>query len=325
MQEKKIIFQKWNKKGWLVLFVLSLYAVSGIFFVGTDETGVVTRFGKIIRPRVPSGIHYRLPSPLERVYKVKTTAVFKKEVGFKVEEKVQGIPPDPEQTQWLTGDINIINLQLIIQLSIIDPVAYPFNVGGATPPTVLQKIVEANLTRLVGTLPIHDVLTSARSALVDRLKEVSQKEVDRLQLGVIIRSINLVQAEPPEEVIFAFNDVLNAKADRERLINEAQQYKNNMIPQAEGEADKQVDEAKGDKNALIEKARGDASYFASILAEYKKSRSVTAQRLYLETMEKILERTRKYLVQAGKEGIHLKLFDSAVFAAKPLVKTGPEK
>lgn len=325
MQERKIIFQKRNKKSWLVLFVLIVYAASGIFFVDTDETGVVTRFGKVIRPRVPPGIHYRLPYPLERIYKVKTTAVFKKEVGFKVEEKIQGIPPDPEQVQWLTGDVNIINLQLIVQLSIIDPVAYLFNVDGVTPPTVLQRIVEANLTRLVGTLPIHDVLTSARSVLVDRLKEISQKEVDRHRLGIIIRSINLVLVEPPEEVLFAFNDVLNAKADRERLINEAQQYKNSLIPQAKGEAEKQVSEAKADKNALIEKARGDASYFSSILAEYKKNPTITAQRLYLETMERILERTRKYLVKTGTEGIHLKLFDSAVFATRPEEEAGPER
>ncbi len=302
-----------NKKSWLLLFALCLYAASGIYFVDTDETGVVTRFGRIVSSRVEPGIHYSLPYPLERVHQVKTTVVFKKAVGFDVEDKVQGLPPSPDKMQWLTGDINIINLQLIIQLSIFDPAAYLFNVYGITPATLLQKIVETNLTRLISTLPVHDVLTSARSVLVDKIKKSSQAEVDRYRLGIIIKSINLIRVDPPEEVLFAFNDVLNAKADRERLINEAEQYKNKVIPKVQGEAQKLTSEAEGYKNALVEKARGDASYFSSMQAEYKKNPTVTAQRLYLETMEKVLAKTKKYLVKSG-EGVNLKLLDPAAFA-----------
>ena len=302
-----------NKKSWRLLFVICLYAASGTYVVDTDETGVVTRFGRIVSGRVEPGIHYHLPYPFERVHQVKTTVVFKKAVGFDVEDKVQGLPPNPDQMQWLTGDINIINLQLIIQLSILDPAAYLFNVYGVSPATLLQKIAEANLTRLIGTLPVHDVLTSARSVLVDKIKKSSQAEVDRYRLGIIIKSINLIRVDPPEEVLFAFNDVLNAKADRERLINEAQQYKNNVIPKARGEAQKLTSEAQGYKNAQVEKARGDASYFSSIQAEYKKNPTVTAQRLYLETMEKVMSRTKKYLVKPG-ERVNLKLLDPAAFA-----------
>ncbi len=301
-----------NKKSWLLLFALGLYIASGTYFVDTDETGVVTRFGRIVSGRVGPGIHYCLPYPFERVHQVKTTVVFKKAVGFDVEEKVQGLPPNPEKMQWLTGDINIINLQLIIQLSIIDPAAYLFNVYGITPSTFLQKIVEANLTRLISTLPVHDVLTSARSVLVDKIKKNSQAEVDRYRLGIIIKSINLVRVDPPEEVLFAFNDVLNAKADRERFINEAEQYKNKVIPKAEGEAQKLISEAEGYKNTQVEKARGDASYFISMQAEYKKDPVVTAQRLYLETMEKVMVRTRKYFVKTGDKGVGLKIIDPAL-------------
>lgn len=310
-----------NKKSWLLLFVLCFYAASGVYFVDTDETGVVTRFGKIVSERVGPGIHYRLPYPVELIHQVKTTVVFKKAVGFDVEDKVQGLPPSPDQMQWLTGDINIINLQIIIQLSIFDPAAYLFNVYGVTPSTLLKKIVEANLTRQISTLPVHDVLTSARSVLVDKIKETSQAEVDRYRLGISIKSINLVRVDPPDEVLFAFNDVLNAKADRERFINEAEQYKNKVIPEVRGEALKLTLDAQGYKNALVEKARGDASYFSSMQAEYKKDPAVTAQRLYLETMEKVLTRTRKYFVKSG-EGVNLKLLDPSAFTVG---KTGEDK
>jgi membrane protease subunit HflK len=230
-------------------------------------------------------------------------------------EKAMGIVPTPEQMQWLTGDTNIINLQLVVQFSVIDPAAYLFNVEGTTPATILQKIVEANLTRLMGSISIHEILTSARSVIIDKLRTDTQGEVDRCRLGLILKSINLIRVDPPQEVIHAFNDVLDAKADRERLINEAKQYKNNLIPRVEGKAEKMISEAKAYKNAQIEQAKGDASYFESLLTEYQKAPPTTARRLYLERMEKVFPKARKYLVKnKGKDHpLNIKILDQALF------------
>jgi membrane protease subunit HflK len=288
-----------------VAVVVLIYFATGIYAVKSDETAVVTRFGRIVGERVPPGIQYRLPWPFEKTYKLKTTTVYKMGVGFKITEEVQGISPRPQEKQWLTGDVNIIELNTVVHFTIADAAKFLFVTD--TPQYLIKKVAEASLTEVVGVTPVDEVFTTARVRIQEEVKRSLQEGLDSYGVGIRISSVNLKTAEPPPEVIRAFQDVVNAKADRERLINNANGYANEILPGARGEAEKRVQAAEAERGRRVANARGEGERFLNILAEYSKAPEVTRRRLYLETAEKVLPKLNKYFFQTGGGEFDLKI------------------
>jgi membrane protease subunit HflK len=287
--------------GALVL-LLSSYLVTGLFTVAADEQAVVRRFGRVAA-RLGPGIHYRLPWPIDRIDVLKTTAVMKTGVGFDLPEgdgQAAGM-------EILTGDTNIISVAIVIQYVIRNPAAFLFEVED--PPRLIGAIAESVLTEIVLGMPVDEVLTTGRLAIQDRVKSGTQGVLDRYQTGIQLTSVNMMGATLDSAVAQAFQDVANASADRENKINEARAYANDLLPRARGEARSMVLAAQGYKEQRIAEAVGNTTRFLELLAEYRKAPDITRSRLYLEAMEKLLPRMKKYIVDSerGRQPINLRL------------------
>ena len=302
-QQVRAVLPEWRKLAQLGgICFLGLYLLSGIYVVQPNEQGVVRRFGRVVNDGVMPGIHYHLPWPLERINRPKTLQVKVMSIGFRMVDKVKGLSPRPEETQMLTGDENIINVQLIVQYRVEDPRAFLFAVE--SPHWLVRKAAEACLTKIIGSMGVDQVLTTDKLVIQERLKEEAQAILDRYGCGLRIYGTYFQDINPTEEVAFAFRDVASAREDRNRLINEAHGYRNERLPQVRGQAEQMIREAEGYKTERINRARGEADRFLSLLQEYCKSREVTETRLYIETMEKILPKIRKYILdKEQKKGV----------------------
>ena len=296
MNDYKTILSKMAIWIWLVLAILLiLYFLSGIYIIDSDEQGVVVRFGKVIKFGETSGIHYHLPLLIERVYKIKVTARYKEGIGFSLleEAETEDITYD-ENVEWLTGDTNILKIKAIVNYSIKDPAKYLFISEDAR--DLLKRTGETITTEVLGGMPVDDVLTTGRQELQIEVKKKLQDMLDTYECGIIIFSINLVSIEPPAQVLPAFQDVSNAKADMQKLKNEANGYTSQLLPQAEGQANSMISAATGIAESRVARAEGDVARFNLIYDEYRKAPRITSYRLYLETMEKILPNMQKYII-----------------------------
>jgi membrane protease subunit HflK len=274
-----------------------LYFVSGVYVVQPDEQGVVTRFGRIVNERVMPGMHYRLPWPFEKVARPKTTEVKIMSVGFRVVDRVRGLPPAKEDTEVLTGDENIINVQMMVQYRITDPARFLFAVED--PHWLVRKATETVLTRVIGSMGVDDVLTTEKLAIQDRVKKETQEILESYDCGLAVIGAYFQDISPPSEVGYAFRDVASAREDKNRMIHEAQGYRNEVLPRARGQAQEILEQAEGYRTERVERAKGDADRFVALLTEYEKQPEVTRTRLYVEAMEEILPRLRKYVVGEG--------------------------
>jgi membrane protease subunit HflK len=295
----RAILPPWRK---LVLVVglcfLGLYLLSGVYVIQPNEQGVVRRFGKVTGDRVMPGIHYHLPWPLERINRPKTLQVKVMSVGFRMVDKIQGLSARPEETQFLSGDENIINVQMIVQYRVEDPRAYLFAVE--SPNWLVRKVAESCLTKILGSMGVDQMLTTEKLLIQERLKEDVQAVLDQYRCGLRISGAYFQEIGPPEEVAFAFRDVASAREDRNRLINEAHGYRNEKLPQVRGQAQQTLREAEAYKTERVHRAQGEADRFVELLGAYQKSRSVTETRLYIETMEEILPKIKKYIMDKEK-------------------------
>lgn len=295
------LFKQWIPRlKWAVPFLLILWILSGIYIVGPDEQGVVRRFGKVVRIAEP-GPHYRLPLPIEKVDKPKIQQVRRIEIGF---ETISPGPParyrfHPEESLMLTGDEQIIDAQVIVQYKIKDAADYLFNVRNLEGPQgTIKDAAEVALRQVVGQRPIDDVLISEKLQVEIDIRTLLQGIVDGYESGVRIIEVKLQTVQPPKEVAASFSDVVSAKEDKEKLIQEAQGYKEDIIPKARGEARSIVLEAEGYKEEKIKRAQGDVAKFLAVLKEYEKAKDVTRKRLYLETMEKVLPGIKKFIIDS---------------------------
>ncbi len=282
-------------KVYLLVVALLIWLATGIYFVAPDEAGVVVRFGKAIYTS-PPGPHWHLPWPMERVYKPKVTQIQKVEVGFRT---ISVGPPAryrdvPTEGLMLTGDENIVNLEFIIQFKIKDPIHYLFRVRN--PVETLKDAAESAMRETVGKKEIDDALTTGKGLIQNESQELLQQILDQYEAGIQVVTVKLQDVDPPEAVNDAFKDVINAQQDKERLINEAKGYRNDIIPKARGAAAQKLNEAEAYKQALVKRASGEAQRFKEVLKEYRQAKFVTRKRLYLETMEKILPNTQKIIV-----------------------------
>lgn len=309
--------------GLVVLVVALIWLASGIYRVGADEQGVVLRFGQWVRTE-ESGLRYHLPSPIEAVYLPKVTNVNRIEIGYRsAGEGRRGDRDVSDESLMLTGDENIIDIDFTVFWQIKDAGEFLFKIRD--PEVTVKKAAESAMREVIGRTELQPALTEARQQTEQATKQLLQAMLDEYQSGVLITQVQLQKADPPAPVIDAFNDVQRARSDRERLRNEAEAYRNDIIPRARGEAERLIQEASAYREQVVSLAQGDADRYRKIHEAYSLSKEVTSQRMYLETMEGVLEGARKVIIDgkaAGGQGVvpYLPLNQLAPPAAPPAAK-----
>jgi modulator of FtsH protease HflK len=295
--------QRWQWGVGLGVLALVGYLGTGLFTVSADEQAVVRRFGRVTA-RLGPGIHYRVPWPVDRIDVLKTTTVMKTGVGFDLPE---GDARGVTGMVVLTGDTNILSVAIAIQYVIVNPAAYLFEVE--TPARLIGRVAESVLTETVVAMPVDEVLTTGRLPIQERVKSGTQVVLDQYRSGIQLTSASIMTITLDSAVAQAFQDVASASADRENKINEARTYVNNVVPKARGEAQSIVLAAQSYKDQRIAEAIGNSARFLELLTEYNKAPEITRSRLYLEAMEKILPKIRKYVVdsEGGRQPINLRL------------------
>jgi len=229
-------------------------------------------------------------------------------VGFRLAVGVDPTPPGPAESEWLTGDTNVIDIAMWIHYVIRDPELYLFNVGPGEADFLIRKCAESVLTRKIATMHVDDVFTIGKLEIEEATRKGAQTLLDGIGAGITILSANLREVSPPMEVKEAFNDVSRAKADMERLIKEADGYVNEIIPDAKAVANDTVQKARIYESRVLNEAKGRAERFTILQAEYALSREITRQRLFLDTIEKAMQKTDKIVVtldENGKAVVHL--------------------
>lgn len=291
----------------LALAGVGVWALTGIYIVDEGNRGVVTRFGKYLETTMP-GPHWHIPSPIESVDTVNVENQRSVEVGYRTtgirQQSAGGVP---KESLMLTQDENIVDVRLAVQYQIKDAKDFLFNVRD--PEATLKQVTESVERGIVGKNDMDFVLTEGRSEIADEVKAEIQQILDEYKAGIRLTTVNLVDAQPPEEVQGAFEDAIKAREDEQRLKNEAESYANDVIPKARGAAARQMAEAEGYKEKTIARAQGDASRFSKMLAEYEKAPEVMRKRLYLDTMQSVLNGSRAVLVdsKAGNNLMYLPL------------------
>jgi modulator of FtsH protease HflK len=279
-----------------LIIVLGLYIASGLYRVLPDEQGVVLRFGKFVNMTQP-GLHYHLPSPFERVLTPKVTKVNRVDVGFRPASdtgRSTGVGNVPEESLMLTGDENIVDINYSVFWVIKDAGKFLFNIQ--SPVETVKATSETAMREVIAKNNIQTILTEGRASIEIEVQNITQKILDEYGSGIQITQVQTQQADPPAQVIDAFRDVQAARADRERSKNEAEGYANDVIPRARGEAEQVLQQAEAYKKEVVAKAEGEASRFLAIYNEYKNAKQVTQERMYLETMEKVLADIDKVII-----------------------------
>ena len=284
---------------------LALWLFTGVYMVGPDEVGVVRTFGEFTRV-AQSGLNYHFPYPIEQVNTPAVTEVKRIEIGFRTLRNGQYRSVEKESLM-LTGDENIVDAEMIVQYKIKDPVAYLFNI--VEPELTVRQAAEASLRTVVGRNKIDETLTTGKFKIQEETKIQLQLILDKYDSGIHVVAVQLQDVSPPKEVIGAFKDVASAKEDKNRMVNQAEGYRNNVIPKARGEAEAMIRDAEGFKQARIKRSEGDAAKFTTILKEYRKAKSITQKRLYLETMERVLPNIEKIIIPDKNSGNMLNLLN----------------
>jgi len=282
----------------VIYLILGAWILSSSFYVvQADEQGVVKRFGKYRRTDKP-GVHFKLPWPIEEVQKPKVTEVKRIEIGFRT---IDPGPPAryrevPEESLMLTGDLNIVSSEFIVQYRIKNAEEYLFNAKDVE--IVLRDAAEAAKRQVVGDKEIDYALTVGKAEIQEEVRNLLQDIMDSYRVGIYIVAVQLQDVQPPKPVIGAFKDVASAKEDKDKFINQAEAYRNQIIPRAQGEAQKLLNEARAYKTEKINRAEGEADRFLKVLEESKKAEDVTRKRLYLETMESVLSGMDKFIIDS---------------------------
>ena len=296
----------------VIIGIFVLWLASGIYIVGPDEVGVVRTFGAFSRV-TQSGLNWKFPAPIETVKTPKVTEVKRIEIGFRTLRNGQYRTVEKESLM-LTGDENIVDAEMIVQYKIKDPVSYLFNI--VEPELTVRQAAEASLRTVVGRNKIDETLTTGKFAIQEETKLQLQAILDKYESGIHVVAVQLQDVSPPKEVIGAFKDVASAKEDKNRMVNQAEGYRNDVIPKARGEAEAMIRDAEGFRDSRVKRAEGDAAKFTTILKEYNKAKTITEKRLYLETMEKVLPDVEKIIVPDKDSGNMLNLLNLSPGSSK---------
>jgi modulator of FtsH protease HflK len=293
--------RRWIAIGALV--IIGGWVASGIYTIDPDELGVVLRFGAYNRTTEP-GLNYHLPSPIESVLKPSVTRVNRTEIGYRGADGsgIRGAATRqvPEEALMLTGDENIVDINFTVFWVIKDARAYLFNIRG--PDATVKSAAESAMREVIGETPIAQALAEGRGKIETDTHGLLQAILDLYGAGIYVTQLQLLRVDPPGPVIDAFRDVQRALADRERLRNEAEAYRNDVIPRARGDAARIKQEAQAYRQEIIARAQGDADRFTSVYRAFKAAQDVTLERLYLETMEEVLKNSNKVIIDRSAEG-----------------------
>ena len=304
-------------KGEIILKLLPIIAIilalmwlsTGFFTVDADEEGVVMRFGKYNREVTP-GLNYKLPTPFETVEKLSVTRIKKEMIGkitnpikrfkaYSLANDGQDVEADlsyPKESQMLTGDENIIDMHFYVQWKIRNAKDYLFNIKDSQSDNIVRSAAESIMRQIIGGVSISEALSEGRLVIEQKVKKDLQQILDLYGAGIEIVSVGILYSYVGAEVRDAYRDVQSAKADRERFINQAQAYSNEIIPKAKGEAGAIIENALAYKESIIARSEGDAKKFDEIYKAYSNNKDVTKRRMYLDTMEKIYKETDKIII-----------------------------
>jgi membrane protease subunit HflK len=312
-----------NLLGLLIILMVLVWVASGFYIVDTGQRGVVLRFGKYSETTEP-GPRWHLPWPIESREIVNVDQVRTVEIGYRNNVKSKVI----RESLMLTDDENIIDLQFAVQYILKDPVEFLF--VNRSPEDAVLQVAETSMREIVGRNKMDFVLYEGRADIADRAKVLMQEILDRYKTGISISQVTLQNIQPPEQVQAAFDDAVKAGQDRERLKNEAEAYFNDVVPRARGMASRLKAESDGYKLAVTANAEGEASRFSQIVTEYLKAPQVTRERIYLDTMQTVMNNTSKVVVdqKGGNSLLYLPLdklqqIVSQPYSGAPEVLTQP--
>jgi len=286
-----------------LILLVAVWAFSGLYRVLPDEQGVVLRFGKFVSTTQP-GLNYHIPYPVETVLTPKVTKVNRIDVGFRAASdsgRTSGVGDVPEESLMLTGDENIVNIDFSVFWVIKDAGNFLFRIQ--SPVETVKAASETAMREVIAKSKLQPILTKGRSTIEIEVQEIIQSILDEYESGIQVTQVQTQKADPPDQVIDAFRDVQAARADMERSKNEAEAYANDVIPRARGDAAKILQEAEAYKKQVVAAAEGEASRFVAIYNEYAKAKQVTQERMYLETMEKVLADIDKVIIDRKAGGV----------------------
>ncbi|MFK7967888.1 MAG: FtsH protease activity modulator HflK [Rickettsiaceae bacterium] len=302
---------------WILVGITVLWLANGFYMVQEGEEAAVIRFGKFHRKAMP-GLNYKLPRPFEIVEIEKVSQSRRIEIGYKSNSgsrnsSVASQSKDRDvssESIMLTGDENIVELNVDVMWHIYNLSDYLFNV--TNPEQAVKAVSESAIREVIGNIPIASVLSNQKQEIADKIEELIKQTLEQYKIGVAIEQVKLLKAEPPKEVIQSYRDVQTAKADKEKEINEAQSYRNNILPKARGEAAKVYEQSEGYKAEVIAKAEGDVSRFNAIYKEYLLNKEVTRNRLYLDALKEILHKSDKVIMGGNGMLPHMALQNKTI-------------
>ena len=286
----------------LVLAVVAIWLGSGFYRVEPGQQGVELLFGKFVKHTTP-GLNYWFPGPIGEVLKPNVERTNTITVGFRglgEGSRTAGARDVPQESLMLTGDQNIVDIDFVVQWRIKDAAAFLFNIRD--PQATIKIAAESAMREIIGQTPLEDATTGKRQQVQQQSRVLLQKILDDYGTGVAIAEIQLQKADPPNEVIDAFHDVQRARQDQERSINEANAYKNDIVPKAKGQAQTMIQAAAAYKEKVMKEADGEAKRFLSVYETYKNAKDVTTRRLFLERMQQVLKDSEKVIIDKGTGG-----------------------
>ena len=285
----------------VVIILIGLWLLTGVYTITSDggEQAVVTRFGEFVRTEKQAGLKWHLPTPIEKISLIRSEELRSLEFGYMTSK--QGSPSSnstyidrPSQSLMLTKDEDLVNIETVVQYKIMDVEAYLFNVD--SPYETLEIAAESAIRRVVANHDLDDVLTIHKSVIQTEIENDLQEICDSYEIGIDIKSVILQSVYAPNEVDEAFKDVVSAREDMNRFINEAEKYANEIIPNANGNAAEIVNKANAYKEKRIAEAKGDVANFVQVLEKYEMGKDVTRTRMFLETIEEVLPQVKKYIM-----------------------------
>ena len=283
------------------IILLGIWAATGFYRVNPQQQGVVLRFGEWIRTTGP-GLHYHLPFPIEQVMTPDVTRDNRLEIGFRDIAGSSATRRDIiDESLMITGDENIVDIDFVVFWRIADAGAYLFNL--AEPDETIKVAAEAVMREIIGQTAIQTALTEGRQSIQVAVRQKLQELLDEYKSGVRVREVQLLAVDPPGDVIDAFNDVQRARQDRDRLKNQAEAFRNDIVPRARGQAAQLIAEAEAYREEVMNRAKGDASRFDQVFSAYQADKAVTRERIYIETIEEVFGNIEKIIIDEDGQSV----------------------
>ncbi|MDC0158117.1 FtsH protease activity modulator HflK [Rhodospirillaceae bacterium] len=287
-----------------LLVLLGLWAANGFYRVQPNQEGVPLLLGRFIGTTTNPGLHWNWPSPIGNVYTPDVTAENRIEIGLRTTGEASrrgaSVRDMPEESQMITGDENIVDIDFVVFWKISDAPNYLFNIRN--PDETVKMAAESVMRAIIGQTPIQEALTSRREDIESRTLASLQKLMSEYKAGIEVRQVQLLAVLPPKNVIDAFDEVSRARQDMDRLKNEAEAFRNDIVPRARGEAQQLVQGADAYRQEVVNRAEGDANRFNAVYKAYSQSKDVTKTRIYLETLEGILSNVNKVIIDGDVGG-----------------------